>query len=208
MFKKYLVMATALVTLCSGIAFAQLRADPTNNLVAAVVDTPKWSLTLGGLGITPVNDIGGNWTWGGELGLSRAADLGFVNTDLGARQMVAYGKVGSTPWTKTENVAPPCCGEDWVTSSGTTDKNGWVLRTEVFWDWTIPIYGRLSAFVGPNVGFVYGNVSPQWTVGPEAGFKLELSSKVFTFARLNYDWNLSNPGADALRATAGLGIKL
>lgn len=164
-----------------------------------------WTFTAGGVGTTPGKDINQEWVWGGELGLSKNLTLK-LDTDLGLRQSFGYGTVGTEQVTKTED-APPCCGGDSVTTTTTVDKDGMRYRTELFWDWNIPLYKKLSLFVGPTVGINYGTAisAVDVTVGPEAGLKYQLTKNLFTYTRANYDWNLSRSGKDDFRVSAGIG---
>ena len=176
----------------------------------------KWAVSLGGAGITAGDNIGNDWNWGGELGLARRVDLVLfekpVRTDLGVRQTFGYGTIGYNKWTTTEEVTPPCTtGTETVTTTHSDQKEGWMFRTELFWDFNIPIYKRFSAFVGPNASVNYGwDQNPAWMIGPEVGFKLGLGKlgKVDTllFTRVNYDWNLSG-SQDAFRVSSGFGFE-
>jgi hypothetical protein len=205
MLKTVLKFATV-VAMCAalfvGTANAQLKPTP-------VTTTPSmWSLTVGGVGLTAGDNIGTDWQWGGELGLARQVNISTIKTDVGARQTMAYGTVGYTPWCKDVSYDVPCSdGTASETVCGSDKKDGWMFRTEIFWDVNIPIYKRLSAFVGPNFAVNYGEgLSPTWTVGPEAGLKYDLGKGVFVFTRVNYDWNLSD-SQDGFRVASGLGFK-
>jgi hypothetical protein len=188
-----------------------LTISAINAATTMTTPSPKlrmWEATVGGVGLTAGNDIGNNWQWGGELGVSRTINVNLlfpnpIKTDLGLRQSVSYGTTADS--TCQDLVVDSPCTELYD-QSGCDKKDGWWLRTEIFWDWNVPIYRGLSFFVGPNIGFNYGNIAPTWTVGPEAGFRYKITQNVFMFTRVNYDVNITDSN-DLFRVGAGFGFR-
>lgn len=193
-----------------------VAATAATNAIPVVTNAPpsNWAVTLGGVGLTAGPNIFNDWQWGGELGFARKIDLGLelfqkpVRTDLGLRQTFAYGTTGYQTSTHTESIEAPCSdGPIDVTSTTTKKLEGWTYRTEVFWDFNVPIYKRLSFFAGPNFAVLYGTgINPSWTFGPEGGFKLDLGKNWNLFTRANYDWNLSQSWS-GFRVSSGVGFE-
>lgn len=83
--------------------------------------------------------------------------------------------------------------------------------TALFADFNVPVSKRLTAFVGADIGDVYGQgVNNTVFAGPEAGLKLFVVEKTYIYGRVNYDFQLtdrSGTDRDSLRYTVGVGIK-
>ena len=210
--KKLFAVLAAVVLFATAVQAQTNVATNTFTVAPALREpTPQlkgWEVTLGGVGLTAGDQIGNQWNWGGEIGLFRNIPLNErFSTDVGLRQTIGYGTVGNTPWSRTSTVDAPCStGTTTVTQSGTTPKDGWMFRTEAAWDLNVKLFKPVTFFVGPDIGFNYGNISPTWTFGPEAGFKVALSERWEIITRVNYDWNLSG-SQDGFRVQGGLGFK-
>lgn len=218
---KYVAMATIVLGLFVSTATAADTTTPvvkpapvpvaSNSNFTAASTLRGWEMTVGGFGRTSVQNMAADWQWGGEFSLAKEInlDLGKVfTTDLGLRQSIGYGKIGEEAWSTTIGPGPCEVGGESTTTSGVSNKDGWVFRTEMFWDINIPLYKRLSMFVGPNLGVNYGECgTPSWSIGPEAGFKYDLSHNVFLYTRANYDWCFTDNSPDAFRLGAGVGFR-
>lgn len=186
-----------------------------------------WTVSLGGVGTTAGDNILNDWVWGGELGVGRVFVLSLgntkVKTEAGLRQSISYGTVGYDKYETVETAygpyytvtyadAPCSLGpysstvrdEYSRTVTSVDKKEGWIFRSELYWDFFVPIAGGLSLFAGPNASVNYGNIQANWTIGPEAGFRYAFKNNVFAYTRVNYDWNLSN-SQDAFRVVGGVG---
>ena len=172
--------------------------------------TPSmWAVTLGLTSVIPY-DFSAPPTWGGEIGFLRVVPVGKFNTDVGYRQGVNYGRVGSTVYGGGSTTYQPACetGKETLTVPGQKVYNdGFLLRSEVFWDWNVKLQERLTVFAGPSVSILYGDISPTWYAGPELGFKWDVASTWYIFIRGNYDFALQGCGRDDVRFLVGAGIK-
>lgn len=176
-------------------------------VVSSGLSTPAptlrgWEVTAGASVATGANSFSDNAFWGGELGIGKQVNLKLdtivVPTVLGIRQGASYGTVESYNTT----IESPCVGES---ETKNVQNNGWVFRTEAFWDWNFPVAKKVTLFVGPTAGAYYGNITPNWTIGPEAGVKYAFNDQWFTFARANYDISL-NESENVFRGTFGVGF--
>ena len=130
---------------------------PTAATRAQLAERGKWELTLAGIGASD-KDFNNN-----AFGLS--AGLGYFvidNVELSLRQTVVYVNAADT----------------------TTDAS-----TVGALDLHFPLGdgGRIQPFIGGNVGFFYGDTSPDaLEYGPEAGVKYFLNTTTFIYFRAEY----------------------
>ena len=142
-------------------------------------DTNAWSLTIAGSGTTTTQTA--STSFGADVGLSYSGFAGLpTQLETGVRQGFGYSSEGEVM----------------------------VGRTALAADWNIQVYKKLYVFAGAEAAVKYGNTSPVWTAGPEAGVKYFVKKDVYLLGQVNYDFNLTDSDqSDAMRYLVGFGIR-
>lgn len=155
-------------------------------LVLPQVKAEQWVLTIGGTGVNDTQ-FSRNTQYGMDLSLGRTGHL-LLPMEAGIRQSINYSD-----------------------ALNAYNKNGVILNTKAYADWTLLSYKALDLFAGGNIGAIYGNTTLGWEGAPEVGARVWLNKNLALIVRAEYTFNLASctvsPGQDTIRYFAGLAIK-
>jgi hypothetical protein len=176
---KMLAMLMLIIANCSAAAATTNTATTTATATTTPPDKVfKWSVSFEGVGMTSVENA--KYTLvGPQLGLSCTAPFVFhIPMEIGVRQGVLYGATVNCP----------------------------VFDTEAFSDIHIPFTKHFSAFLGPVFTTLNGScIISSWYVGPEAGFRYNLSDNLYLVAKGGYNFRM-NDVSTRTGDTIGYGI--
>ena len=160
-------MRTKVITLLALVMLVAAPIVAQTNAAAPAGD--KWTLSLGGGGLTTTGDNSqSSFSLSGSLGRTGTFPILFeLPTEFGVRQSINYNS----------------------DNGGKT-----LLDTSVYYDLTVVrlFKDKLDLFLGANFGYTYGNTTPMWRVAPEGGARWWFRDDIAVLARLDYPYDLSN----------------
>ena len=170
------------------LSISSFAANTNTNAVLTLpqVKAEQWVVTIGGTG---VNDTKFDRTtqYGMDLSLGRTGHL-LLPMEAGIRQSINYSD-----------------------ALNAYNKNGVILNTKAYADWTLLSYKRVDLFAGGNIGAIYGNTTLGWEGAPELGIRFNINKNLALIARAEYTFNLASctvsPGQDTIRYFAGLSLR-